>query len=153
MTKTELQAIIDNPASDEQQRQQAQTLLDKMDAQYTSTCEVNLPEWWADLARTDRDPVRRAHKFKQLRETYKNNPEALACFTAERENMRAKRAVYDIDGGDIIGYAYDEDIPALLAAKGRGYYGTEAYYVEMRHMTSEAATEAAKLFGDREARA
>jgi hypothetical protein len=101
-------------------------------------------EMWADLARTDRDPVRRAHKFSQLRETYKNNPEALKSLSHERETMRAKRAVYDSDGGDIIGYAYDEDVPALIAEKGKGYYKTVAYYVEMRGLTPDAAEKQVK---------
>lgn len=99
----------------------------------------SLAEWWADLARSDANPERRAKKFADLRERYKTPPNALRSFAPERENLRAKRDIYDLGGGDVIGRVYDEEIPALLAEKGRGYYGTKAYYIEMKGMTQEAA--------------
>jgi hypothetical protein len=142
-SRQELEQLASNPLADEQQRERAQAAFKALES-VSSTGEFNLPEWWADLARTDRDPVRRAHKFKQLRETYNNNPSALRSFTPERENLRAKRDVYDLHGGDVIGAAFDEEIPELLAEKGIGYYGTALYYVEMRGLTPEAAAEAAK---------
>ena len=104
----------------------------------------SLAEMWAGHARSKRDPVLRAKMFGDLRATYKNDPTALRSFTPERENLRAKRDVYDQQGGDVIGQVYDEDIPQLLAEKGVGYCGTAAYYREMRGMTPEAAEKQVK---------
>lgn len=141
MTKQELLAVVDNPLSDSQQRTDAQALLDKLN---TGTAEfAAMPEMMATCFRNDANSERRAEKFAEARERYKSDPAALNSFTPDREHLLAKRDVYDQHGGDVIGQAYDEDIPALLAAKGRGYFGTVAYFVERKGMTQEAASQAA----------
>lgn len=112
MTRQELQAIVDNPLSDEQQRSDAQTLLDKPNSK-TSGFD-SLAEMWAGIARRHADPALRAKMFEDLREKFKGDPTALRSFTPERENLKAKRNVYDQHGGDVIGAAFDEDIPLLF---------------------------------------
>jgi len=151
MTKAELEQLVADPLADEQQRADAQALLDKLNISTSSTGEFDSSaEMWASLARTDANPERRAKQFADLRERYKLEPSALRSFTPERETLRVKRNVYDQHGGDVIGQAYDEDIPALLAEKGRGYYGTVDYYISMRGMTPAFAVLAAKEHGERQ---
>jgi len=149
VTRHEIQAIIDNQFSTPEQRANAEKLL----ATQSPSTEINLPEWWANLARSDANPTRRAKKFADLRERYKNNPEALACFTAEREALKAKRAVYGlgptVSETDIVAYCYDEEIEQTLRDKGRGYCGTVAWYVEVGHLSPENAEIAAKNFAER----
>jgi hypothetical protein len=143
MTKQEeLEAVIQNPLSDDKQRADAQSLLDKLNSN-TSGFDP-LAEMWANVFRTDANPERRAQKFEEARERFKTDPNALRSFTPEREHLRAKRNVYDQHGGDVVGYAFDEGIPALLIEKGVGYRGTAAYYREMRGMTPEAAEKQVK---------
>jgi hypothetical protein len=146
LTKEQLNLIINDASSTKQQVGQATSLLAAMEP---STGEFNYAEMWASYARSLRDPARRAQMFKDFREDYKNDPVAFASFAPEREHLRAKRGVYDLDGGDIIGYAFDEDIPQLLAEKGRGYYGTTAYFIERRGMSQEAAELAASEHRER----
>jgi len=138
--KQELEAIANDTTGlyTQAQRDKATQALSKLENQPTDGFDSSA-EMWADFARRKADPALRAKWFEECREKYKNDPVALRSFTPEREALRAKRDVYDKHGGDVIGQAYDEDIPALLAAKGRGYFGTVAYFVERKGMTQEAA--------------
>ncbi len=143
MTRESLLNIINNPLSDEQQRADAQGMLDKL----TNTGEFDPnAEMWAQLARSTADSECRAKWFSDFRDKYKNDPVALRSFTPERENLRAKRKIYDQFGGDVVAECYDEEIPKVLAEKGRGYYGTIAFYVERKGMTQEAAVVAAEEY-------
>jgi hypothetical protein len=144
MTKTELQTIVNDTAGiyTSEQKVKAQAALADLKNQPTEGFDSSA-EMWAQLARRHADPERRAQWFSDFREKFKNDPIALRSFTPERENLRAKRNVYDQHGGDVIGQVFDDEIPQLLQEKGRGYYGTIAYYVERKGMTPEAAAVAA----------
>jgi len=61
VTRQELQGVVDNPLSDEQQRADARALLDKLN---TVTGEfVPNAEMWANYARSFRDSACRAQIF------------------------------------------------------------------------------------------
>jgi hypothetical protein len=144
MDSSEIRKILDSPLSSPEQKALAtKALADLTSQNHPSESFDSLAEMWASVFRADANPERRAQTFEKAKERFKGNPDALRSFTPERETLRAKRNVYDQHGGDVIGAAFDEDIPLLLAEKGIGYYGTDAYYV-MRGMTPEAAAEAAK---------
>jgi hypothetical protein len=138
MDSEQIKKILDSQLSSPEQKAKAQAALDSTNNQPTGEFDPNA-EMWAQLARSHADPERRAQWFSDFREKFKNDPIALRSFTPEGEHLRAKRNVYDQHGGDVIGQAYDEDIQGLLQTKGRGYYGTIAYYVERKSMTPEAA--------------
>ncbi len=145
---SEIKKILDSPLSSPEQKAKARAALDSTN-QANGEFDPNA-EMWANHARSFRDPAFRAQVFEDFREKYKNDPVALKSFTPEREHLRAKRNVYDLHGGDVIGQAYDEDIQGLLQTKSRGYYGTAAYYVERRGMTQEAAAIAASQHMERQ---
>jgi hypothetical protein len=63
----------------------------------------------ASHVRSFSDPEFRATCFAELREKSINDPVWSASFTPERENLRAKRRIYGPNGGDVIGYAFEED--------------------------------------------
>src|SRR6266852_6343573 len=115
---SEIKKILDSPLSSPEQKAKARAALDSTN-QANGEFDPNA-EMWANHARSFRDPAFRAQVFEDFREKYKNDPIALRSFTPEREHLRAKRNVYDQHGGDVIGQANDEEIPTMLAEKGRG---------------------------------
>jgi len=107
MTKTEIQAIIDNPLSTPEQRADAQTLLDKMTGSTEPPSEFRL---YCDLAGFDLDAeslarhargfpdAKMRHEcFEASRASWKNNPKGMKSFTLEREMLPQERRNY---GGD-----------------------------------------------------
>lgn len=109
MTKSELQRVIESPLSTEQQKADAEKLLNAM-----NDTDSEGYDWAAEmLAKSIRlfaSPETRHTFFEIQRKTYSKNPVGLRSYTSEREMLRAKRNVYSSDGRRLLGQAFDEDI-------------------------------------------
>lgn len=115
MTRQELQAVVDNPMSDEQQQATAQALLDKIPAPVQSDGTEGFnpdAEMWADYARSNIDPIRRAKMFTDFRHQYEKDPVALRSFTSERECLRAKRIIWDPITWQVKDRVFDDELGA-----------------------------------------
>jgi hypothetical protein len=110
-TKQELQAIIQNPLSDEQQRSDARALLEKLIASSAEELDPTA-EIFANYARSSADPAVRAERFEMFRQSYKNNPEFLKSFTPDREHLRVRRLIWDEKTWQVTARLFDEEIAA-----------------------------------------